>query len=51
MISEEKLSAPLPWLAALSVLVWLAVVALQIFMPSSSVVVETLPAPAPPVSQ
>ena len=51
MISEEKLSAPLPWLAALSVLVWLAVVALQIFMPSRPVVVETLPAPAPPVSQ
>lgn len=46
MISEEKLSAPLPWLAALSVLVWLAVVALQIFMPASSVVVESIPAPA-----
>jgi hypothetical protein len=50
MISEEKLSAPLPWLAALSVLVWLVVVALQIFMPSSSVAVETLPAAAPAVS-
>jgi hypothetical protein len=46
MISEEKLSATVPWLAALSVLVWLVVVALQIFMPSSSVVVEALPAPA-----
>ncbi len=51
MISEEKLSTPLPWLAALSVLVWLAVVALQIFMPASSVVVESLPAPATAVSQ
>jgi hypothetical protein len=51
MISEEKLSAPLPWLAALSVLVWLAVVALQIFMPASSVMVETLPALAPAVSE
>jgi hypothetical protein len=51
MISEEKLSAPLPWLAALSVLVWLVVMALQLFMPSSFVMVETLPAPAPAVSQ
>lgn len=51
MISEEKLSAPLPWLAALSVLMWLAVVALQLFMPSSSVVVETIPAPVPAFSK
>jgi hypothetical protein len=50
MISEEKLSAPLPWLAAQSLLVWLAVVALQIFMPSSPLMVETLPAPAAAVS-
>lgn len=49
MISEEKLTAPLPWLAGLTAFVWLVLVALQIFMPAKPLPVEALPAPAPAV--
>ena len=47
MISEEKLNAPLPWLAGLMALAWLALVALQIFLPAKPLAVENLPAPSP----
>lgn len=47
MISEEKLNAPLPWLAGLTAFVWLALVALQIFLPAKSPTVENLPPPSP----
>ena len=47
MISEEKLNAPLPWLAGLMALVWLALVAMQIFLPAKPLAVENLPAPSP----
>ena len=52
MISEEKLNAPLPWLAGLMALVWLALVAMQIFLPAKPLAVENLPTPslAPAVS-
>ena len=46
MISEEKLTAPLPWLAGLTAFVWLALVALQIFIPAKPLPVEVPPAPA-----
>lgn len=49
MISVEKLTTPLPWLASLTVFVWLVLVALQIFMPAKPLTVEALPAPAPAV--
>ena len=51
MISEDKLNAPLPWLAGLTALVWLVLVALQIFLPVKPLVVENLPtlAPAPAI--
>ena len=47
MISEEKLNAPLPWIAGLTILVWLVLVAMQIFMPAQPLAVENLPAPSP----
>jgi len=47
MISEEKLNAPLPWIAGLTALVWLALVAMQIFLPAKPLAVENLPAPSP----
>jgi len=52
MISEEKLNAPLPWLAGLMAVAWLALVAMQIFLPAKPLAVENLlaPSPAPAVS-
>lgn len=50
MISEEKLNVPLPWLAGLMALVWLLLVAMQIFLPAKTLAVENLPAPSPAVS-
>ena len=49
MISEEKLAAPLPWLASLMAFVWLVLVALQIFMPAKPLAVEVLSVSAPAV--
>jgi len=47
MISEEKLNAPLPWLAGLMAVAWLALVAMQIFLPAKPLAVENLPTPSP----
>ena len=49
MISEEKLNAPLPWIAGLTIFIWLALVALQIFMSAKPLPVEALPAPPPAI--
>mgnify|MGYP006268648041 CR=1 FL=1 len=50
MISEEKLNAPLPWLAGLTAFVWLALASLQVFTPAKPLAVQILPAPTPAVS-
>ena len=47
MISEEKLNAPLPWLAGLMAVAWLALVAMQFFLPAKPLAVENLPVPSP----
>lgn len=50
MISDQKPNAPLPWLAGLSIFVWLVLVVMQIFLPAKPLVVEAVPAPVPAVS-
>jgi|GEM_PF-4553738 len=50
MISEEKLTAPLPWLAGLMAFVWIALVVWQFFTPAKPLAVQILPAPPPAVS-
>lgn len=50
MISEEKLTAPLVWLAGLTAFVWLVLAAMQIFTPVKPLAVEILPAPSPVIS-
>lgn len=49
MISEQKSTAPLPWLAGLTAFVWLALVVLQVFLPAKPLVVEPAPAPPPAI--
>ena len=47
MISEERSTAPLPWLAALLAAAWIFLIILQIASPARPLPVEAVPLPAP----
>lgn len=47
MISEERSTAPLPWLAALLAAAWVFLLILQIASPARPLPVDVVPAPAP----
>ncbi len=47
MISEERSTLPLPWLAALIAAAWILLIVLRFASPAKPLPVESFPAPTP----